>query len=70
LGYTNIEIGNAEGPTVTATDVIFSGRVTQAVKEEIVTELQKTFTGIETRQTPPVNTLDVLITIGKAIKKP
>lgn len=64
LGFTNVEIGNVEGPTSNATIVIFSENVAQEFQDEILIELKKTFTSVDTQQLPEAEGFDVVITTG------
>lgn len=64
LGFTNVEIGNVEGPTSNATIVIFSENVAQEFQDEILIELKKTFTTVDTQQLPEAEGFDVVITTG------
>lgn len=64
LAYDNIEIGNAEGPISNATIVIFSENVAQNLQDEILIELKKTFTSVDSQQLPVTEGFDVAITTG------
>lgn len=64
LGFTNVETGNVEGPTSNAAIVIFSEGVAQDFQDEILIELKKTFTTVDTQQLPEAEGFDVVITTG------
>lgn len=63
LGFTNIETGNAEDKTNTKTTVIFSNDISIKDKNEIVEELEKTFTKVESEVQEDLE-FDVIITTG------
>lgn len=65
LGYINVEIGNVEGPMSNAAIVIFSENVAQEFQDEILIELKKTFTSVDTQQLPEAEGFDVVITTGE-----
>lgn len=68
LGFTNIETGNAEGTSSATTVAVFIEKIPQAFKDDIVTELGKTFTTIDSQKVPSSTTFDAIITTGTGIK--
>jgi hypothetical protein len=63
VGYTGIEVGNADSYTYKTTVVAFGDTVPEPVKQEITTELEKIYGKIDTK--PNTSTkYNVVITIG------
>lgn len=67
LGYTNIEIGDAEGAESNTTIVIFSERTPKVYRDEILSELNKSFSTIETQEIATSDSYDVFITTGATL---
>jgi hypothetical protein len=67
LGFINIEIGDAEGATSNTTIVIFSERTPTKYREEILAELKKLFSTIETQEIATSDSYDVFITTGESL---
>lgn len=65
IDFTNIQIGNTEGPTSNATIVVFSNRVPKEYKDAILAELKKSFAAIDTQNVPTADPFDAAITIGE-----
>jgi hypothetical protein len=64
LGYTKTQTGNASGPTVTTTTVIFSPSVQADVVDEIKTKLQSIYKLVESQTSSSTSGNDVKITVG------
>lgn len=64
LGYTDIETGNAEESNNETTTVAFSDKVPKNIQQEIVDELEKTFTKVTLSEDSSAST-DIVITTGE-----
>ena len=64
IGFTNIETGNAASQDFVVTTVDFSQKVPVETRQEIVTELEKTFAEIK-MNVDTNQSFDVIITTGK-----
>lgn len=65
LGFSNVQIGNTDGPTSNATIVIFSESVPEDFRDEILSLLKKTFSFVDTQLLPSESIYDVSITTGE-----
>jgi len=63
LGYSDIEVGNADSSDNEATEVNFSSSVTDNIKEEIVSELESIYADVSVKDSF-LDELDVRIIIG------
>jgi len=63
LGYTNAQIGNTNIAT-SSTTIVFSKTLNSSFVAEIMTELQKLFTTVNSQSTTATSGYDILITTG------
>lgn len=64
LGYTKIEVGNADSSDNTETQVTFSADLSQAVIDEITKKLESVYETVKTKTSSSQTTSDVLIITG------
>ena len=64
LGYSQIEIGNAESKDYTETEVLYSRTVDSRVKDEINAFLEKTYAKVSPKTSISLDELQVQIIIG------
>lgn len=69
IGFTKIITGNAQGDHSNKTVVMFSPKISQAVKDMILKELSKIFTTIDTKQLSSNSSVDISITTGSDVKE-
>ena len=66
LGYETIKTGNAETTATTKKLVIFVEKVPEFIRDDIITELKKTYKEVSTQETEEAE-YDVIITLGNLI---
>lgn len=64
MGYTKIEVGNADSDDNSATQVTFSADLSQAVIDEITKKLESLYESVKTKTSSTQTSSDVIITTG------
>lgn len=66
LSFSQIEVGNAPSQDITATKIEYAKGTAQTYVDEIKLELEKTFTSVETAESPEIQDFDIIIITGKS----
>ncbi len=64
MGYTKIEVGNADSEDNSATQVTFSADLSQSVIDEITKKLESLYETVKTKTSSTQTSSDVIITTG------